>query len=188
MPATLVVGTVLLAVSFRTEPGSGWFYPATLALAATWIAGALAVGPVRPGRRALAPPVLVGLGLAALFVVGALVVREVPSLADQVAAVTEYADRGTGPLVVLLALLTGVAEELFFRGALYDVLSRPIPTTTAVYALVTIATGNPMLVAAAALLGLVTALQRRAGGGVLAPAITHATWSLAMLLVLPRLF
>ena len=43
----------------------------------------------------------------------------------------------------------------------------------------------PLLVFAAALLGVVLGLQRRVTGGVLAPMITHVTWSLSMLLVLP---
>jgi membrane protease YdiL (CAAX protease family) len=45
-----------------------------------------------------------------------------------------------------------------------------------------------MLAFAALVLGLLTALERRASGGVLAPILTHATWSLLMLLVLPPLF
>jgi uncharacterized protein len=45
-----------------------------------------------------------------------------------------------------------------------------------------------MLAFAAILVGLVCGLQRRASGGVLAPIITHVTWSLSMLLVLPLLF
>ena len=45
-----------------------------------------------------------------------------------------------------------------------------------------------MLVFAAFTLGLVLALQRRASGGILAPIITHVTWSLLMLFLLPPLF
>jgi membrane protease YdiL (CAAX protease family) len=51
-----------------------------------------------------------------------------------------------------------------------------------------VATGNPRLVFAAATLGLVLGLQRRASGGVLAPILTHITWSTLMLFVLPPLF
>ena len=45
-----------------------------------------------------------------------------------------------------------------------------------------------MLGVAAVLLGLVVGMERRASGGVLAPILTHVTWSAAMLLVLPPLF
>jgi membrane protease YdiL (CAAX protease family) len=184
----LVLGTVLLGVSLHVEPGTTWFYPAALVLAATWVVGAFAAGRPAAGVGSPVRPVAIGLALGALFVVGALVVREIPALDGQVGSVIEYAHRGSGPLVVLVAVVTGVAEELFFRGALYDVVPRPVATTTVVYTLATFATGNPMLVLAAALLGLVTALVRRASGGVVAPALVHATWSLVMLLALPRLF
>jgi len=118
-----------------------------------------------------------------------VVLRELSVLDDQVSAVTAYADRGSGPLIVAVTLVTGLTEELFFRGAVYGALPRhPVAGSTLVYALVTIATGNVALVAAAVVLGLVVALERRSSGGVLAPAITHVTWSLVMLLVLPQLF
>jgi uncharacterized protein len=60
--------------------------------------------------------------------------------------------------------------------------------STGIYAVVTVATGNPMLVFAALTLGLVLGLQRRASGGILAPMLTHVTWSVIMLLALPPLF
>ncbi len=45
--------------------------------------------------------------------------------------------------------------------------------------------GIPLLVLAAAILGLVVGLQRRVTGGILGPTITHLTWSLGMLFLLP---
>ena len=63
-----------------------------------------------------------------------------------------------------------------------------MPVTTVAYAIATLATGNVMLSFAAVLLGVVVGLQRRASGGILAPILTHVTWSLAMLLVLPAVF
>ena len=40
----------------------------------------------------------------------------------------------------------------------------------------------------AALLGVLLGLQRRASGGILGPILTHCTWSMTMLLVLPPVF
>jgi hypothetical protein len=54
-----------------------------------------------------------------------------------------------------------------------------------VYALVTAASGVALLTFAALVLGWVTGLQRRVTGGVLAPVITHLTWSVGMLVLLP---
>src|SRR4051794_8711941 len=46
----VVIGAVVLAVSLRIEPGSDWFYPATLGLAVVWTVGAFASGPLHLGR------------------------------------------------------------------------------------------------------------------------------------------
>ena len=50
------------------------------------------------------------------------------------------------------------------------------------------AEGKHPLQFAAILLGVVVGLQRRASGGILAPVLTHCTWSLTMLLALPPIF
>lgn len=192
--ATVLVGALVLAASLRIEPGSAWFYPATLGLAAVWATGALVAGPLHLGRigtaegpaRPVVQPLLIGLALALVFVVGALVVREIEPLAVQVRRVLEHADQGVTLALVVITALNGVAEELFFRGAGYAAIPRhPVVWTTAAYAVTTAATGNVMLAFAAVLLGIVVGLQRRASGGILAPAITHVTWSLTMLLALP---
>jgi uncharacterized protein len=92
--------------------------------------------------------------------------------------------------VVLITLVNGVAEEVFFRGALYTALGRlqPVAISTILYTVATMASGNPMLGFAAVLLGFVCALERRASGGVLAPMLTHFVWGLIMVLALPPLF
>lgn len=198
--AVVLAGAGMLAVSLRIEPGSAWFYPATFAMAAIWTLGAFLSGPLHLGRiasvrdrealvRPVLAPVLIGLALAGVFVVGALVVREIPWLDRQVRSVTDFADQGALPLLVVVTVVNGVAEELFFRGAAYAAVPRhPVVWTSVAYVLATLATGNVMLAFAAVVLGVVVGLQRRASGGILAPVLTHCTWSLAMLVVLPLLF
>lgn len=192
-----LAGAVVLGLTLHLQPGNRWFYPATIGLAAVWIVGAFASGQLHLGRiatphglvRPWLAPVLLGLLLAAVFALGAVVVREIPYLGDRVAGVLDYT--GSGSLLVLLLVtgLNGVAEELFFRGALYAATPRrPVLWTTVAYTVVTLATGNVMLALAAAILGLVVALERRASGGVLAPILTHVSWSLTVLLVLPAIF
>ncbi|MDP3894451.1 CPBP family intramembrane glutamic endopeptidase [Nocardioides sp.] len=190
---TAVVGAVLLGLSLRAEPGSAGFYAGTIALAAVWAGGALASGPLHLGRtrekRPVLPALLVGGSLSGVFIVGGLVVREIPWLAERVVDVMTYAVVGSGPLVVAVTLVNGVAEEMYFRGALYDAVPRhPVLFTTVAYTVATLVTGNPLLAFAAFLLGLVVGQQRRISGGLLAPAITHVTWSLTMLFALPALF
>lgn len=195
--AVAALGAVVLGVSLHLEPGSPLFYPATFALAAVWVVGAVAAGPLHLGRIGGRPqpgrPVLqavgLGLALAGVFVVGGLVVRELPYLGDRVAGVLDYAGEGSLPVLLLVAAVNGIAEELFFRGALYAAIpGRPLLWTTLAYTVVTLATGNVMLAVAAVILGVVVGLERRATGGILAPALTHITWSLTLLLVLPALF
>jgi membrane protease YdiL (CAAX protease family) len=141
-------------------------------------------------RRPVLTPVLLGLILAAAFIVGGLVIRQIPVLASYTNDVLGYAAAGSLPLVTVITLVNGIAEELFFRGALFAAIGvrHPVLISTVIYALATVAGGNPVLVFAAAVLGLVVGLQRRAGGGVLGPVLTHITWSMAMLYVLPPLF
>jgi membrane protease YdiL (CAAX protease family) len=195
----VVIGAVVLGLSLRIDPGSPWFYPATLALAGVWTVGAFASGRLHLGRiatgiedrsrRPVVAPILLGLALAAVFVVGALVVRDIPVLEDQVRSVLDHADQGSWPLLVLVTAVNGVAEELFFRGAAYAAIPRrPVLWTTLAYAVATLATGNVMLAFAALLLGGVVGLERRASGGILAPILTHCTWSITMLFALPAVF
>jgi membrane protease YdiL (CAAX protease family) len=198
--AFVVFGGVVLGVSLRIEPGSGWFYLATVALAAVWTVGAFASGPLHLGRiarrselvRPVLTPIAVGLALAAVFVVGALLVRSITwlsGLEDQVVKVIDYADQGSLPVLVVITAVNGVAEELFFRGAAYAAIPRhPVLWTTVAYAIATAATGNVMLAFAAVLLGAVVGLERRASGGILGPILTHCAWSLTMLFVLPVVF
>ena len=62
------------------------------------------------------------------------------------------------------------------------------PTTTLAHAASTAATGNPALVLAGLITSAIFGWQRAATGGVLAPALTHVTWSVLMLRYLPPLF
>jgi len=194
---TMLIGAGVLAVSLRIEPGDGLFYPATFALAAVWVVGALASGPLHLGRvargdrrrRPVLGPIGLGLGLAAVFVGGALIVREVPLLGDQVRSVLSFAQEGPWPLLLAITLVNGVAEEMFFRGAVYEAAPRyPIAVAAVANVAVVAASGNLMLTFAAALLAVVVGLQRRATGGLLAPVLTHVTWSSVMLFALPALF
>ena len=194
---TLVTGAVLLGISLSVRPGDDVFYLLTVLVALTWIGGALLSGPLHLGRipfrdrlrRPIGTPIVTGLVLGAVFVAGSLVVREVPALRELVNNVLAHARYGAIVPIVAVTLLNGVAEEVFFRGALFAAIGRrhAVLISTVIYAAATVATGNPMLVFAAFLLGLVLGLQRRASGGILAPILTHITWSTTMLFALPAL-
>ena len=195
----LVIGAVLLGYSLTRPPGDESFYWLTLVLAAVWAVGALASGPLHLGcvrfrgrnQRPVITGTLAGLALGGAFVIGGLVAREIPGVREYITRVLEFANYGPLALVVFITVINGIAEEMFFRGALYTALGKayPVAVSTVLYVAATSATtGNPMLGFAAVILGLVCAYERRATGGVLAPVLTHFFWGLVLVLALPPMF
>jgi len=195
---TLVIGAAVLGFSLRRHPGESSFYWLTLLLAAVWIAGGFISGPLHLGgicwrgrnQRPVITGTTIGLLLGGVFVVGGLIAREIPAVSALITRVLLFAHHGWLPLIVAITLINGVAEEIFFRGALYTALGRyhPVLISTVLYVCATMASGNPMLGFAAIVLGTVCALERRASGGVLAPLLTHLVWGLIMVLALPPMF
>jgi membrane protease YdiL (CAAX protease family) len=191
--AVVVIGGALLGFSLTRQPGDTSFFWLTLALAAVWTIGAFASGPLHLGssRHPVITGTVVGLVLGGLFVVGGLVAREIPGVREFVVRVLDFANHGPLALVVFITVINGIAEELFFRGALYTALGNAYPAvvSTVIYVIATSATtGNPMLGVAALVVGAVCAFERRSTGGVLAPMLTHFFWGLVMVLALPPVF
>lgn len=194
---TLAIGAPVLRTALRQPAGSRSFQAWTVALAGVWTAGAFASGPLHVGHsnsrhgvvRPFTRPLAVGGAAVALFTAGGMAVVQVPLLRNEIESVVRHARVGDMRVVVPLTIVTGAAEELFFRGALYAATPRPhqVAVTTAVYGTTTLATGNPMLVFASGLLGAITGLSRRVTGGVISPIIIHGTWSTGMLVILPKL-
>ena len=192
-------GAGMLGMSLSTRPASWQFYAATAGVAATWVAGGFASGPLHLGwmqardetlRRPVLTPVLTGVAAFGTFYGCALVAREIPVLDTAISSILAYAHQGDATLVLLTTLANGAAEEVFFRGALYAAIGEhhPVALSTAAYTLATVTTRNPALVIAAGVMGTLFAAQRRASGGIQAPVLTHLTWSILMLRYLPPLF
>jgi uncharacterized protein len=189
----------LLRSSFAAKAGSARFYLLTAGLTGAWTGGALGAGPIpwrgegwRTGpasaaRAIFIVPALTGAATFAMFYGAARGARRHHAMYHAIASVLRYADAGSTPLIVLIASGSGVAEELYFRGALWSG-SRPLRTTTLACAASTAAAGNPALVLAGLITSVVFGWQRAATGGVLAPAVSHVTWSVLMLRYLPPLF
>jgi membrane protease YdiL (CAAX protease family) len=195
---TLAIGAAVLGFSLRRHPGESSFYWLTLLLAAVWLTGGFLSGPLHLGgicwrgrnQRPVITGTTVGLLLGGVFLAGGLIAREIPPVAALITRVLLFAHHGYLPFIVAITVINGIAEEVFFRGALYTALGRrrPVVISTLLYTCASLASGNPMLGFAAVILGTVCALERRASGGVLAPALTHFVWGLIMVLALPPLF
>jgi len=192
--ATLVVGTALLATTLRVAAGSTGFLVLGFLAAMTWILGSVASGPIPLGtgthsRMAVVLPAL-GLGSVAFlgFLGADLVGQHLPLVSPALHNILAKADTGRTWLVLAVALVNGLGEECFFRGALFGALGshHPVVFSTVAYVAVTAATANLALVVAAAVMGTLFSLQRARTGAIVAPAVTHLYWSSLMLLALPR--
>ena len=190
----IVVGTALLAATLRVPHGSAWFTVLGLLVAATWTVGSFVSGPIpfQPNRHmswgTLVAPVVAGVAAFGAFLAAYIVARHLPLVGPALDGVLATADAGSTPLVLIVALVNGAGEELFFRGALHAALEphRPAIATTIAYVVVTAATGNVALIIAAAVMGVLFSLERLSTRGVLAPMVTHLTWSTLMVLALPH--
>lgn len=193
---TLVVGAVALGAALAVPAGDPLFYLGSVGVAAVWVLGALASGRLHLGRartrsggssRAVVQGLVLGAALLVVFLAGALVVAQVQWLRTPVDDLLDHALHGSLAAVAVITAINGVAEELFFRGAVYAALPRRINLvgSTVVYAASTILSGVPLLTFAALCLGLLTGMQRRVTGGVLGSIVSHLTWSLGMLFLLP---
>lgn len=190
-----LAGAAQLGGSLASKPDSPRFYGLTTGVAATWIATGVLAGPLPlgrdgDGRRPVLRPILLGVAAFAVFYLIALVARRIPILGKAIAGVLAYAHRGTTPMVLATTLLNGAAEEVFFRGAIYDTFAgrHPVVYSTGVYATITGVTRNPALVLASMVMGALFGWQRDTTGGLQASTLTHLTWSTLMLLLLPPLF
>ncbi len=183
-------------MSLSAKADSRRFYALTAGLASTWTASALLTTavPVRSaGRRPLAvevtAPAVTGAATFTLFYAAARIARRNPFLRRAIASVLHYVDEGTTPAVLLTASVNAVAEELFFRGALWDASGAdPLASTVLAYTVFTAATGNPALIIGGAITSAIFGQERARSGGVIAPVIAHVTWSALMLTCLPPLF
>ena len=207
----VVAGSVLLGLALRFERGSTGFYLCAVAVAAVWLGAAALVrrtfgdaGPpqrfrtdspqivarVTEPRAALVAGAAIGVVMFGVFVAGAEIGRQFSFLADPIDAILRKADGGPVLAVLAVALINGVAEEVFFRGAVVDVFGtrqrRAYVMAVIVYVVVTSVSGNTALTVAAVVMGTVFALERWSTNGLVAPIATHLVWSTLMILAFPR--
>lgn len=193
---TLAVGAAALGLAISVRPGDPVFYASSFGVAGVWALGAFASGPVRLGRGrtrgggtswSVLQSVVLGATLLAVFLAGGVVVGRIPSMRGPVDALLDHARYGSLLIVTAVTVVSGIAEELFFRGALFAALPRRwrVVGSCVLYGLATVFTGVPLLVFAALVLGLLVGAQRRVTGGFLGPVVTHLTWSVGMLYLLP---
>lgn len=136
----------------------------------------------------VAAAVAVGMTFAVVCVFGALGLLRIPLTSQWVSSALTTA-HGDAAIVFSVALLTGAAEEAFFRIGLRSVLpaSWYVLASTVVYGAVTAATENGALVIASVLLGLVAAQTYQWFPRWYVPVIVHALWTVGVIGVFPVL-
>lgn len=189
-----LLGGLGLYLARSAGDGSATFYALTvltaLIYAATWW--------VWGNREAFSGPktdvlrgVVIGAALAAVFMLGAVVVKHIPLLAAPVTELLAMPSAGGWVPTLVVLIINGIGEELVYRDAVPKQLREKFSETatgvlsTLLYCVVTIAMGVPLLVFAAGVLGAVCFFEASRSHRVLSPVAVHLTWSTTMLLIMP---
>jgi len=145
-----------------------------------------------PGRK-IALGLLASAGLYAVFFVGNVLARKIlPFAGAGIGAVYGFKSSASlARIVVLMTLLIGPGEEVFWRGFLQRRWQerfgpdRGFLAATALYTAVHAGSGNAMLVIAAAVCGLFWGYLYRRTGSLLLVVVSHTAWDLAVFVLFP---
>jgi hypothetical protein len=143
--------------------------------------------------RKIALGVLSAAALYGVFYLGGVLVRRLlPMGGEGIGAV--YSLKAGAPSLrigLLFLFVIGPGEELFWRGYLQRIwqnklgCASALPLAVAAYTAVHVASGNPVLVLAAAVCGLFWGILYLRSGSVLLVAVSHTLWDLAVFLLFP---
>ncbi len=137
--------------------------------------------------------VLSALFLYMVFYAGNIVSRQIFSFAQSGIENVYAFKSGVSPfrIAVLMVLLIGPGEELFWRGFLQRRLQMEqgrwcgFIIATSIYTLVHLASGNAMLILAAGLCGLFWGFLYVQKGSILLNIVSHTVWDVAIFLLFP---
>lgn len=114
-----ILGAIGLFYSSQAPAGSVGFYAATFFTAAIWLGTWCLWGDRSCFRghtlKELTRGAAIGIGLIALFIVGALMVRLVPFLAAPVNDLLDNMRHSAVPITLATLIINSIGEELFFR-------------------------------------------------------------------------
>ncbi|MDI3299147.1 MAG: type II CAAX endopeptidase family protein [Bacillota bacterium] len=196
LAATWLFAALLWAVMFVWRPLNFWLLMSLTQAALIALSLGLAGCPFehrRPTRGDLALGAGSAVLLYALFALGNLLSRRLlPGAGLQIGAI--YAIRNGTPawlIALLLLLVIGPGEEIFWRGWVQRHLAArlgengALAATVVLYAGIHLVTGNPMLILAAFTAGLVWSLMYRLFHRLWPNVISHALWDAAAMALFP---
>ena len=177
-----------------------WWMSANLAIligSAAYVSPAFRSSVSKDVRAGLPKKIALGLAAAAVlyaaFFAGNILARKLfPFAADGIAAVYDF-KTGVAPwrVWVLITLVIGPGEEIFWRAYLQRTLSRRtgkwpgLLLATALYAGVHAGSGNIMLILAAAVCGLFWGWLYLRYNSITLNVVSHTVWDVAVFLVWP---
>lgn len=196
-----LLGAGGLFLGRQAGDGSTGFYLFTVLTALVYVAAWWLWG----SRNAFAGPgavkeiirgVVIGVALALVFIAGAVVVHQISFLAEPVAELMATPTQGGLLPTLAVLVINGIGEELVYRDVAPRQLRALVNTSevgvgvlsTALYCVVTIAMGVPLLIFAAAVLGAVAFYEASRSRRLYSPIAVHLTWSITMLFVMPLFF
>lgn len=182
-----------------------WLRGAANVWLTTGIAGALCIGLAgwsggdslltrfRGGRTPWIRGILAGLAMSiATWALYPWASALMPGLAVEVERLYSQLQDPPGPVLALPVIaLVVLAEELVWRGVVFEALEHHLPVGSAIviaasaYAVPQLASGSWVLVALALGCGLVWTVQRRISGGLVVPTLTHLTWDVLIFVAFP---
>ena len=113
------LGAAGLIASVNAPADSVQFYLATFFTAVIWLGSCLLWGNRRCSSghapHELARGAAIGIALIILFILGGLIVRSIPLLAEPVSDLLDNMRHGSVPITLATLIINGVGEELFFR-------------------------------------------------------------------------
>ena len=196
-----LLGTFGLFLARQSGDGSLGFYGFTF-LTASMYASSWAIwgnhnafaGPA--AGREVARGVIIGVALAVVFIIGAVVVQHIRFLAEPVEQLLSTPTEGGLAPTLFVLVINGIGEELVYRDVIPHQLRAKGRFTevtlgvlsTGAYCLATTAMGVPLLVFAAGVLGAVAFYEASRSHRLHSPIAVHLTWSITMLFVMPLFF
>jgi membrane protease YdiL (CAAX protease family) len=194
MPAGLAAMAAIYLAAFRYQVLPLWPSMTVVAALSWWVAWHPELpARLRPRWRLVVMGLASGLVLYLVFALGAVAARQTPLWP----AVERVADlvRTSAPVpvaAVLIVFVTSPAEEVLWRGAVFARLAWwlgpgwwPVAGSTLFYALFVGLSGSVVLPLAACVCGAVWARQRQVTGSLVPGIVSHATWALALFLLVP---
>lgn len=139
-----------------------------------------------PLNRSLRFTLLVTALLNVAFLSGAWILAKIPVFSDYILSASFTAESVSLGLTLLVALVTGWGEEIFFRGALPRLLGqKPEKWSILIYTASTAATGNLALIIAAPILAIFAHLLICHTGRLSSALILHTGFSLIVVGLTP---